>query len=319
MEFVTLAMLREAQERLRGIAYHTPLIRSQADEGLYFKPETLQPIGSFKIRGAFNKIASLTPEERARGVIAYSSGNHAQGVAYAARALGIRAVVVMPTTAPQIKIESTRGYGAQVVLYDPLRERREEVAGRLQAEHGYALVPPFNDLQVIAGQGTIGLEIFADLPEVDLVLTPVGGGGLLSGTAAALKLLNPSVRAVGVEPEAAADAQASLKEGRIVTIAPQQAGRTLADGVRTLSVEPITFAHLQRFADAIVTVSETELVSAARRLILTHKLTVEPTAALPLAAYLYHRDALPPARNVVIVLSGGSVDPAQLARLIQSE
>lgn len=319
MEFVTLAMLREAQERLRRVAYHTPLIRSQADEGLFFKPENFQPIGSFKIRGAYNKIASLTPEERARGVIAYSSGNHAQGVAYAARALGIRAVVVMPATAPQIKIERTRGYGAQVVLYDPLRESREEIAGRLQAEHGCALVPPFNDLHVIAGQGTIGLEILADLPEVDLILTPVGGGGLLSGVAAALKLQKPSVKMIGVEPAVAADAQASLAAGRIMAITPQQAQQTLADGVRTLHVEPITFAHLQRYADAIVTVSETELVSAARRLILTHKLTVEPTAALPLAAYLYHRAALPPARNVVIVLSGGSVDAAQLARLIQSE
>ncbi|MBK8024126.1 MAG: threonine/serine dehydratase [Chloroflexi bacterium] len=319
MDLVTLAMLREAQTRLQHVVYHTPLIKSHVDAGVFFKPENLQPIGSFKIRGAYNKIASLSPEERARGVIAYSSGNHAQGVAYAARALGIHAVVVMPTSAPQIKIDNTRGYGAEVILYDPMRERREDVAGRLLAEHGYVLVPPFNDLFVIAGQGTIGLEIFADLPHVDLVLTPVGGGGLLSGVAAALKSLNPAAKAIGVEPAVAADAQASLKAGEIRSITPEQAAQTIADGVRTLHVEPITFANLQHYADGIITVSEDELRAAARRLILTHKLTVEPTSALPLAAYLYHRDELPPAQTVVIVLSGGSVDPRQLAELILTE
>ncbi|MDX2161715.1 MAG: threonine/serine dehydratase [bacterium] len=319
MELVTLADVHAAAARLRGVAYRTPLIPAHAHDGVFFKPENLQPIGSFKIRGAYNKIASLSAEERARGVIAYSSGNHAQGVAYAAQKLGIRAVVVMPENAPQIKIANTRGYGAEVVLYDPLRERRESVAARLQADGGYALVPPFNDPFVIAGQGTIGLEIYADLPDIDLVIAPVGGGGLLSGTAVALKQLKPTVRVIGVEPAAAADAQASLREGRIVTITPEQAAQTLADGVRTLHVEPITFAHLQHYADDILTVTESELIDAARQILLTHKLMIEPTAALPYAAYLFRRDSLPNAARTVIVLSGGSVDPAVLARLVMGD
>ncbi len=316
MELITLDAIREAQARIAGTAYHTPLIKAHTLEGVYFKPESLQPIGSFKIRGAYNKIAALSDEERARGVIAYSSGNHAQGVAYAARALGIKAVIVMPDSAPRIKIENTRSYGAQVVLYDMLTEKRDEVAHRLMTEHNYVLVPPFNDHFVIAGQGTIGLEIFADLPDVDLVLTPVGGGGLLSGVAAALKSLKPSVKVVGVEPAFAADAQASLRSGQIVKITPQDAQRTIADGVRTLAVEPITFAHLQQYADDILSVSEDELRASVREMVLMHKLIIEPTSALPLAAYRYHHDELPPARNVVLVLSGGSVDPAQLAELI---
>ncbi len=318
-EQVTLAALREAQARIAGTAYHTPLIRSHLDAGLYFKPESLQPIGSFKLRGAYNRLAAMRDEERARGVVAFSSGNHAQGVAYAAQRLGMRAVIVMPRSAPRIKIENTRSYGAEIVLYDVATESREAIAQALQAQHGYILVPPFNDPYIIAGQGTIGLEIFADLPDVDLVITPVGGGGLISGVAAALKQLKPAVRVVGVEPEVAADARASLQRGEIVAITAADAQRTLADGVRTLALGDLTFAHVQAYVDDIVTVSETALKHAFRRLVLQHKLTVEPTAALPLAAYLSRRHALPAAAVTVLVLSGGSIDPAQLAALVTED
>ena len=317
----TLADIQEAQTRLRGVVRHTPLLpfgEPTADgEQLYLKPESLQTVGSFKIRGASNRLLRLTAEERARGVIAYSSGNHAQGVARAAQRLGIRAVIVMPTNSPQVKVAGTRSYGAEVVLYDPATERREDVAARLMARSPYVLVPPFNDADVIAGQGTVGLEIFHDLPAVDLVLVPVGGGGLISGVAAALKTLRPEVKIIGVEPELAADAQASFRAGRIIGWPAADTNRTLADGVRTLELGDLTFAHIQRYVDDIVTVSEAEIRAAARRLLTEARLLVEPTAALPLAAWLYHRAALPAARQTVAVVTGGNVDPAVLLDLLK--
>ncbi len=325
MNLITLADLQQAQQRLRGLARRTPLLPFDlpelGEERVYLKPESLQPIGSFKIRGAGNRLVALTAAERARGVLAYSSGNHAQGVAYAARQLGLRATIVMPTNAPRVKIAATRALGAEVVLYDPAHEKREAVAARLLAGAAAppVLVPPFDDAYVIAGQGTVGLEILADLPAVDLVLTPVGGGGLLGGVAAALKLLKPSVKIIGVEPELAADAQASWRSGRVVEWPAAATNRTLADGVRTLAVSELTLAHLRQYADDIVTVSEAELRAAARRLLLEARLVVEPTAALPLAALLRHRAALPPSRHTVLVLTGGNADPATLAELLRGE
>ena len=322
MHLITLADLQAAQQRLRGLARRTPLLPFDlpelGGEQVYLKPESLQPIGSFKIRGAGNRLMALTEAERARGVLAYSSGNHAQGVAYAARQLGLRATIVMPTNAPRVKIDATRALGAEVVLYDPTHEKREAVAARLLAGAAAppVLVPPFDDAYVIAGQGTVGLEILEDLPAVDLVLTPVGGGGLLGGVAAALKLLKPSVKVIGVEPELAADAQASWRSGRVVEWPAADTNRTLADGVRTLAVSELTLAHLRQYADDIVTVSEAELRAAARRLLLEARLVVEPTAALPLAALLRHRAALPPSRHTVLVLTGGNADPATLAELL---
>ena len=325
MNLITLADLQQARQRLHGLARHTPLLPfalpELAPEHVYLKPESLQPIGSFKIRGAGNRILALSAEERARGVLAYSSGNHAQGVAYAARQLGIPATIVMPTNAPAVKIAATRALGAEVVLYDPAHEKRETVAARLLA--GLAappvLVPPFDDAYVIAGQGTVGLEILDDLPAVELVLAPVGGGGLLGGVAAALKQLKPSVKVVGVEPELAADARASLQAGRVVEWAATDTNRTLADGVRTLALSELTLAHLRRYADDIITVSEAELRAAARRLLLEARLVVEPTAALPLAALLYHRAELPASRHTVLVLTGGNVDPATLVELVRNQ
>ena len=238
-------------------------------------------------------------------------------MARAAQRLGIRAVIVMPTNSPQVKVAGTRSYGAEVVLYDPATERREDVAARLMARSPYVLVPPFNDADVIAGQGTVGLEIFHDLPAVDLVLVPVGGGGLISGVAAALKTLRPEVKIIGVEPELAADAQASFRAGRIIGWPAADTNRTLADGVRTLELGDLTFAHIQRYVDDIVTVSEAEIRAAARRLLTEARLLVEPTAALPLAAWLYHRAALPAARQTVAVVTGGNVDPAVLLDLLK--
>lgn len=316
---ITLHDIQEARARLNGVIYRTPLIpyAQASDESVWFKPEQLQPIGSFKLRGAYNRIAALPPDVRANGVIAYSSGNHAQGVAFSARKLGIGAVIVMPTNAPGIKIEATRRYGADVVLYDPTTQKREAVAQELMKGHDWTLVPPFNDPYVIAGQGTIGLEIFEDLPRVDLVITPVGGGGLISGISTALKMLNPRVKVIGVEPEVAADAQASLRSGHIVEMTSAETSRTIADGVRTLALGDLTFAHVRQYVDDIVTVSEADIRQATRRLLLEAKQVVEPTGALSFAAYAFHRDKLPPARTVVLVLSGGSLDPLVLSELLR--
>ena len=237
---VTLKDIREAQSRIQGIAVRTQLIEacipqtSSAQDGrrLYLKPENLQPIGAFKLRGAYNKIASLSPEERSRGVITYSSGNHGQGVAYAARALGAKAVIVMPNNAPAVKREAAASMGAEIVVVGPGSLERQTRAEELAAHHGYVIVPPFNDEKIIAGQGTMGLEILEDLPAVEAVLVPVGGGGMLSGVAAAIKLSKPSAKVIGVEPELAADAQASLRSGKIVVF---ECRADLADNRRRIA------------------------------------------------------------------------------------
>ena len=309
---VTLDDIEQARTRVRGVAVHTPLVLSHKTDGdtaAYFKPEGFQPIGSFKIRGAYNRLAALTPQERELGVIAYSSGNHAQGVAYAALKLGLKATIVMPRNAPAVKIAATRSFGANVVLYDPATEKREEVAARLMAEKPAVLVPPFDDPYVIAGQGTIGLEIVEDLPDIDLVLVPVGGGGLLSGVATAIKSVKPHVKVIGIEPELAADAQESFRSGRVVEITAAHAGRTIADGVRTQHVSELTLAHIQRYVDDIITVSEAEIRDATRHIVLNAKLVTEPSGALSFAAFNFHRSELPPARNVVMIVSGGNIEP----------
>ena len=228
---VTLQNIQQARTLLHKIAVRTPLVLCKLadDRHIYVKPENLQPIGSFKLRGAYNKISSLTPEERTRGVVAHSSGNHAQGVAYAARALGVKATIVMPRTAPKVKLDATEALGAEIVLVGPASEERIKRAEELEHEHGLISVPPYNDEKIIAGQGTIGLEILDDLADVELVLAPVGGGGLISGIATAIKESNPKARVVGVEPEFAADAQASLRSGKIQSVsADRSPGAVLA-------------------------------------------------------------------------------------------
>jgi threonine dehydratase len=320
---VSLNDIHLAQNLLRGIALRTPLFEwtpASDQRKLFLKLENLQPIGAFKLRGAYNKVASLSADERRRGVISYSSGNHAQGVAFAARALGAKAVIVMPGNAPANKIAATAALGAEIVMVGPSSEERRIRAEELAAEHGYAIVPPYNDERIIAGQGTVGLEILEDLPQVETILVPVGGGGLISGVSAAIKLSNPEtgqskVKVIGVEPELAGDAQTSLRAGAIVSFPAEQVSRTLADGLRTQSVGTINFEHIRAFVDDIVTVTEDEIREAMRLLSLNPKTVAEPSGAVATAAFLFHADQLPATKINVAVISGGNIDSALLAEL----
>jgi threonine dehydratase len=319
-ELVTAAQFAEARERLHGAVLHTPLVRltSVTDAVAYLKPESLQPIGSFKLRGAYNAVAQLSEAERRRGVITYSSGNHGQGVAYAARAFGIPAIIVMPSNAPQIKRDATTALGAQIVDVGPASSERRERAEALAAEHGYAIIPPYDDPAIIAGQGTCGLEILADCPDVDLVLAPVGGGGLLSGVAAAIRQQRPECHVVGVEPELAGDAAASLRQGRIVQYTAEQTTRTIADGLRTQSLGTLNFAHIQRYVERVITVNEYEIEQAMRRIAWDARLIAEPSGAVATAALLFHRQELPPHSTAVAIISGGNAEPAALLRVLGS-
>jgi threonine dehydratase len=315
---VTLNDIRAARTLLHGIAVHTPLIEwtsPTAPRKLFLKLENQQPIGAFKLRGAYNKVASLTDEERRRGVISYSSGNHAQGVAYAARALGAKAIIVMPGTAPKNKLEATAALGAEIVTVGPSSEERRLRAEQLAGEHGYVIVPPYNDEKIIAGQGTVALEILEDLPEVETVLVPVGGGGLISGVSAAIKLSHPKIKVIGVEPELAADAQASLRAGHIVAWPPEQVSRTIADGLRAQSIGAINFEHIRAYVDAIVTVTENEIREALHALTANPKTLAEPSGAVAAAAFLFHANDLPQTTINVAVISGGNIDPKLLAEL----
>jgi threonine dehydratase len=318
---VTLADIQQAQSRLKGIAVRTALFEAHLNDDvpsagqLFLKLENLQPIGAFKLRGAYNKIASLSEAERKPGVIAYSSGNHAQGVAFAARALGVKAVIVMPSNAPPIKLEATAALGAEIVKVGASSEERRLKAEELAAKYGYAIVPPYNDEKIIAGQGTLGLEILQDLPEVELVLTPVGGGGMISGVAAAIKLSKPSVAVIGVEPELAADAAASLKSGHLVSFPAEKVTQTIADGLRTQSVGAINLEHMRAYVDDIVTVSESEIREAMRRLAAHPKTVAEPSGAVAVAGFLFRQQQLPRQQFNVAVISGGNIEPAMLDEL----
>jgi len=320
---VSLVDIQEAQSRLRGIATRTRPIEfnhpKSATRRLFLKPENQQPIGAFKLRGAYNKIASLSEAERKRGVISYSSGNHAQGVAYAARALGVKAVIVMPNNAPAIKREATAGLGAEIVLVGPGSAERQLKAEELAAHYGYVIVPPYNDEKIIAGQGTIGLEILEDLPEVEAVFAPVGGGGLISGVAAAIKLTKPEVQVIGVEPELAADAQASLRAGKIVQFPADQVSRTIADGLRTQSIGNINFDHMQCFVDAVVTVTEEEIQEALKLLSENPDTIAEPSGAVATAGFLFRADQLPKTKLNVAIISGGNVEPKMLEELLRRQ
>ena len=316
MTLVTMEDIRSAQARLNGIALRTRLIEFNHAESdarrLFLKPENQQPIGAFKLRGAYNKIASLSQEDRERGVITYSSGNHAQGVAYAARALGVKAVIVMPQNAPAIKREATAALGAEIVFVGPGSAERQSKAEELAAQHGYVIVPPYNDERIIAGQGTIGLEILEDMPDVETVFAPVGGGGMISGVATAIKLSKPSVKIIGVEPELAGDARASLRAGKIVQFPADQVVHTIADGLRTQSIGPINFEHIRRYVDDIVTVREDEIREAVRLLASNPNTVAEPSGAVSVAGFLFHRDELPKTKMNVAIISGGNIDPKML-------
>ena len=319
---ITLSEIHQAQTRLNGVTIRTRLVEfklcTEDPRRLLLKPENQQPIGAFKLRGAYNKIASLSGDERQRGVISYSSGNHAQGVAYAARALKVKSIIVMPNNAPQIKREATAKLGAEIVLVGPGSDERKARAEELAAEHGYAIVPPYNDEKIIAGQGTIGLEILGEFPDVETVVSPVGGGGLISGVAAAIKLSNPKVKVIGVEPELAADAQASLKQGKIVRFPAEQVSRTIADGLRTQSIGPINFEHIRAYVDDIITVTEDEIRQAMKYLCVNPQTVAEPSGAVATAGFLFHGKELPRTKLNVAIISGGNIEPEMLDELRRS-
>ena len=319
---IDLETIRAAAERIADVALKTPLVRAPF-EGLsgdvWLKAESLQPIGSFKLRGAANKILQLTPEDVRRGVITYSSGNHAQGVAYAARAVGAKAVIVMPSNAPAIKRAATLALGAEIVDVGVASSERLAKAEELVRKHGYVVVPPYDDAAIIAGQATCGLEIAEAVPDVDLVLAPVSGGGLLSGVATAIKLLTPKANVIGVEPELAGDAAESFRTGKIVTWPAELTSRTIADGLRTQSVGVRNFAHIQAYVDKIVTVTEAEIRAAMRAIVATTRLVPEPSGAVTTAALLFHAAELPAYRKAVAVVSGGNVDPKLLAQILTED
>ena len=280
---IALADVRQAAERLRGVANRTPVVTSRTVDALvggqvFFKCENLQRGGAFKFRGAYNRLVALSPEAAARGVVAFSSGNHAQGVALAARELGIRATVVMPTDAPALKLAATAGYGAEIVSYDRLTEDREAIARRLADERGATLVPPYDHPLIMAGQGTAALEFIDKVKALDWLLAPVGGGGLLSGSTVAATGLLPQIKVVGVETETSNDWVQSLAAGHAVRIEPPD---TIADGMRTQQPGALTFPIVQRLVDRVVTVSDQEVIDAMRFLLLRMKLLVEPTGAVP--------------------------------------
>ncbi len=321
---VSLEEIRAAQSRIASIAVRTPLVEAAfpglsghgTRKRIYLKAESLQPIGAFNIRGAANKIHQLTQEDIRRGVNTYSSGNHAQGVAYAARAVGAKAVIVMPSNAPAIKRAATLAMGAEIVDVGVASSERLAKSDELVREHGYIVIPPYDDRQIIAGQATCGLEIVEALSHVDLVLAPVSGGGLLSGVATAVKQLSPTTKVYGVEPVLAGDTAESFRTGSIVTWGAELTSRTIADGLRTQSVGVLNFAHIQAFVDGIVTVTEEEIRAAMRLIVAATRLVPEPSGAVAAAALLFHAAELPPYSTAVAVVSGGNVDPAMLAEVL---
>jgi len=313
---IDLDDIRAARDRIEQRVHRTPLLRSttlgtQTGTRLWIKAEAFQKTGSFKVRGVFNRISRMGPEERGRGLITISAGNHAQAVAYAACVEGVHATVVMPSGASPAKVEASRAYGADVVLHGDVFAafaRMEE----LRAEHGYTLLHPFDDEAVIAGHGSVGLEILEDLPDVDVVLVPVGGGGLISGIAAAIKLQRPLVRIVGVEPEGAATMRAALDADRVVRL---DRIVTIADGLAPPSAGEVTLAHVRAFVDDVVTVTDPEIVRAMSLIMTRTKLFVEPSGAAGLAALLSGRISTSPDQRVVVVASGGNIDLDRLKEL----
>ena len=320
---VDVAAIRIAAATLAGIALRTPLLAFGPPERReYLKAESLQPTGAFKIRGAYVAIAALEPEVRRRGVITYSSGNHAQGVARAARLFGVPAVIVMPSDAPLIKRERVAADGAEVVLVGPSSEERRFRAETIAADRGLTIIPPFDDDRIIAGQGTCGLEIAEDLPDLAAVLLPVGGGGLAAGVATAVKSLHPGARVVGVESELAADGRDSLRAGRVVAWPAELVGRTIADGTRTQAIGRRNLAHFRAYLDDIITVREDEIVAAVRLAAEECRLVVEPSGALSIAALRFRAAEAGLTELVgsrVAVVSGGNLDPLRYRELLATD
>ncbi|MGI9105227.1 MAG: pyridoxal-phosphate dependent enzyme [Pyrinomonadaceae bacterium] len=314
---LTLELIREASERIAPLVHRTPVLTSRAfneaaGRKVFFKCENFQRAGAFKMRGATNKILALSDAERSRGVAAFSSGNHAQAVALAARDASLRAVIVMPQDAPRAKVEATRGYGAEVQFYDRQRDDREAVTRALAEREGLVLVPPYDDYYVMAGQGTCALELFEDVPALDALVTPCGGGGLFAGTSTVAKAVDARIRCFAVEPETGDDTRQSFLRGERVCIPPPA---TIADGMRVQAPGALTFPFVQRNAEDVLLVSDAEIIEALKFLLFRMKLLVEPTGAASAAALLSGK--LPPdIRRVGVVLSGGNIDPDALARFV---
>ena len=332
MALVTLEEIRAAAQRIAGVAVRTGLHRLEPRQlrrmgltvaadapTIWLKTENEQPIGSFKLRGAYNKVASLSEDQLKHGIVAHSSGNHAQGVAYAARARGVHATIVMPEAAPRIKRDATIALGAEVLLCGPTSQERIEMANQVIAERGGVLVPPYDDPYIIAGQGTCGLEIMEQLPEVELILSPVSGGGLLSGIATAAKLTRSGVQVWGAEPELAGDAKQSFDTRELVEWPGSQTTKTIADGLRTQTLGQRNFAQILEYVDGIVTVTEDEILESTRMLLIATNIVAEPSGAVTLAAALFHADALPRTSNLVCVISGGNIDPVLKEELLMAE
>lgn len=289
---------------------YSPIFSEESGNQIYIKPENLQKTGAFKIRGAYNKINKLTEEEKKRGVIASSAGNHAQGVAYAARELGIKAVIVMPKTTPLIKVQSTKKYGAEVVLYGDVYDDAYQKAKELEAQEGYVFVHPFDDIDVLEGQGTIALEILEEMPDAEVIVVPIGGGGLISGIAAAAKMIKPDIKIIGVEPSGAASATEALKKNKVVTL-PE--ANTIADGTAVKRIGDFTFNCIKQYVDEVVTVDDYELTEAFLLLAEKHKIIAENSGILPLAAL---KKLTERGKKVVPVVSGGNIDVLMISSMI---
>ena len=305
----------EARERLGTVIEKTKLIHStvfseESGNDIYIKPENLQKTGSFKIRGAYNRIAKLTEEEKSRGVIAASAGNHAQGVAFGAQKLGIKSVIVMPKHTPLIKVEATRKYGAEVILHGDVYDDAYNKAKELQAEHGYTFVHPFDDEDVIEGQGTIALEVLEEVPDAEIILVPIGGGGLISGVAAAAKMKNPQIKIIGVEPEGAASAVAALENNEVVELSEAV---TIADGTAVKRIGDTTFDYIKKYVDKIVTVSDYELMEAFLLLVEKHKIVAENSGILSVAGL---KKLNVKGKKIISILSGGNIDVLTISSMI---
>ena len=317
---ITFADIQAAQQRLAGVAHRTPVLTSRTADArcgaqLFFKCENFQRMGAFKFRGAYNAVARLEPAQRAAGVVAYSSGNHAQAIALACRLLASHAVIVMPSDAPRTKVAATRGYGGEVVFYDRYREDREALGRQLAAERGLTLIPPYDHPDVMAGQGSAAAELIETVGPLDVLLAPLGGGGLLSGSAVAAHALSPGCTVIGVEPEAGDDGRQSLRAGHIVHIATPE---TLADGAQTLHLGQHTFAVIAARVSDIVTVSDAQLLEAMAWFAERMKLVLEPTGVLAAAAVFSGQLALA-GKRVGVILSGGNVDLARYASLLATQ
>ena len=315
-EPMTLDAFKTARNTLHGVLRPTPLIHSPylsklCGNNVYLKPENMQVTGAYKIRGAYYKISTLSEEEKARGLVTASAGNHAQGVAYAATAAGVKATIVMPTSTPLVKVNNTKDYGGNVILHGEVFDDAAELAAKIAEEQGLTYVHPFNDPVLATGQGTIAYEIFQDLPDVDTILVPVGGGGLISGISTLTKLLNPSVEVIGVEPTGAASMKASLEAGHVVTL---PAATTIADGVAVKTPGDKIFPYVQKYVDRIMELDDSELVEAFLDVMERHKMVVENAGLLTVAAL---RHLKPEGKNVVCVLSGGNMDVITMASLVQ--